>query len=167
MTQKPTCLFLYTSEWRDKPTFKALPVSQDSPFLEIIYDTHSKGLHVVLKFTNKTLQFVPKIDKFGDLISLKSPRKFRNQDSRAAEERIEISRPAEYFIENREEIENFIKRFCENEEDFQTVYTKFLDAPADTIEPQIQMSPEQQMEHLNKLVEGAKEHGAESKIVKE
>ncbi len=158
MTQRPTCLFLYTSEWRDKPTFKALPTSQDSPFLEIIYDTHSKGLHVVLKFTNKTLQFVPKIDKFGDLISLKSPRKFRNQDSRAAEERIEISRPAEYFIENRTEIENFIKRFCENEEDFRDIYTKFLDAPADVeMQATMQPSPDQQ---IADLVKGAEEHEA-------
>lgn len=169
MTQKPTPdFFLYTSNWRGKPTFKALPVREDAPFIELIYDTFDKVLYVVLKLSNRTLQFLPKIDKYGDLIEMKSPRKFRNVESRAAEERVEISRYTEFTIEKREEIEVFLKRFCENEENFREVYFKFLDAPADNDTPvKIEMSPEQQMEKLNELVAGAKEHGAELKIVKE
>lgn len=166
MTQKP--LWLYTSSWRGKPTFKALPVSEDCAYIETIYDTFDKVLYVVLKISNRTLQFLPKVDKNGDLIEMQRPRKFRNIESRAAEERVEISRYTEFTIEKEEEIKRFLIRFCENEEDARKMYSKFLEAPADVEQTAANTpSPEQQIAQLNALVEGAKEHGAELKIVKE
>lgn len=154
MTQeKKPNLFLYTSTWRDKPTFKALPTSEETPYVEIIYDTFAQGLYVVLKHPTRLLQFLPKIDKFGDIVELPRPRKYRNIESRAAEERVELSRHTEFFIEKREEVEAFIARFCENEESFREVYTAFLNAPADVEAPPAQqMSPEEAI----KLIAGDK-----------
>lgn len=151
--EKKPNLFLYTSVWRDKPTFKGLPTCEETPYVEIIYDTYAKGLYVVLKHPTRVLQFLPKISKDGDVVELQRPRKFRNTDSRAAEERVELSRHTEFFIEKREEVEAFLKRFCENEELFREAYTTFLNAPADVEGPSAQqMSPEEAI----KLIAGDK-----------
>ena len=127
MEQKKS-MMLYTSIWREKQTFKACPTSADSPYLEFIYDTQAKTMFCLLKFVNKALQFVNKVDKFGDFIKLERPLKYRAQDALGAQERIEIERPAEYILEKREDIEAFLERFCENESTFD--YKTYLDAPS-------------------------------------
>ncbi len=162
MTQNTDkCLRLYSSNWREKPSFKMMPTTSNSVWLEAIYDPFSKSLFCILKHTQKTFRFLPRVDKNGDFIEMTRPRKYRNQESRAAEERLEVDTPAEFILEKREEIESFINRFVENTEYYD--YQSFLDAEPATEEKQT--TPEQQ---IGELTAGLEKAGAQVlSVVKE
>ncbi len=65
MTGKETMMII-SSEWNNHNTFRLIPVSNECPYVECIYDVTS-GLFVIIgKVTKTTLHMLPKLDENGD-----------------------------------------------------------------------------------------------------
>lgn len=125
MTQ---CMLLISSAWEGKPTFKMIPVSNDAPFNEVIFDPEQKVLAIVGKEKKQTFHMLPKLDDTGRLIPLKH-RRVDGKDY--AEERRLIDTYYEYFVEKQEEIVAFIKYFAVNagNYDFESLVNASFSAP--------------------------------------
>jgi len=114
-------MLLYTSYWSNNDTFKMLPVSNDCPFVEAIYDPASTLLVVIGKEAKDNLQYLPKLDEQGDPTPVKKPR----QNGKMYKEiRTNMKILQEYYIVTKEEQENFIRMFAINAETYD--YGKFL-----------------------------------------
>ena len=92
---------LISSEWNGHSTFRMIPVSNDSPYVECIYDLTS-GLFVIIgKVTKTTLHMLPKLDENGDPTATKA---LRPNGRNVKEERVSSETFQEYYLDNKEDI---------------------------------------------------------------
>lgn len=114
-------MLLYTTYWGEATTFKMLPVSEDCPFAEVIYDPSTTLLVVISKIQKENFQNVPRLDEDGEIIKAKKPK----QNGKAfKEQRILMPVLQEYYITEKTEQEDFIKMFGINVATFN--YSMFL-----------------------------------------
>ena len=114
---------LISSEWNGHSTFRMIPVSNDSPYVECMYDLTS-GLFVIIgKVTKTTLHMLPKLDENGDPTATKA---LRPNGRNVKEERVSSETFQEYYLDNKEDIKNLINYVGINskEFDFQTTLAK-------------------------------------------
>ena len=117
---------LVTSTWGTMKTFKMIPINNDCPFAECIFDVQSKILAVIGKDKKESMHMVPKLNDSGDVQYLKIGK--RNNGKDYSEERKLITTFYEYYIEQTEEITYFINKFaCNSEFDF----AKFIEMKVD------------------------------------
>ena len=109
-------MMLVESTWQDTKTFKMIPVSNDCPYVECIYDPSSKVLVLIGKTTKTSLHMLPKLDEYGKAIS---------GNRGAKQERRSIDTFQEYYIEEEKDIKELVKMFAVNASKFDTA--KFLD----------------------------------------
>lgn len=133
MSKENKCMLLYTSIWKEQQTFKMLPVTNDCPFLEVIYDTESKQLAVVGSKLKKGFTYMDKLDNNGHKTLISGyeglKKKYPTQEIYPYKrERTEIDVVNEYYIKEESEQIEFINRFCENADAFG--FQKYIDAPA-------------------------------------
>jgi len=102
-----------------------IPISQECPYNECIYDPEQKMLAVISKQCKETFQMVPKFNDKGDIAYLKSP---RENGKNYAEERRVVDTWFEYYIENANDIKNFVNYFISNTDSI-TIANGFIDAP--------------------------------------
>lgn len=121
---------LITSTWGEKKTFKLIPISQDAPYNECIFDPDGKVLAIVGKDKKESLHMLTKLNEFGDPVTMKTARRANGKDY--AEERKVLETFYEYYIETREDIEYLINLFAVNADSFK--YSEILDA-AFNVEP--------------------------------
>jgi hypothetical protein len=114
-------MLLHTSYWGDKDTFKMLPVTQDCPYAEVIYDPTTTLLVIISKISKENLQFVPKVNEQGDMVPVKRP---RANGKNYCESRISMQLLQEYYLTTKEEQESFIEQFAINADSYD--YKKFL-----------------------------------------
>lgn len=115
MSAKTKCMRLFTSSWNNVETFKMLPITQEAPYAEVIYDPSTTLLVVVSKIQKHNFHFVPKLDDDGNII----PAKRANMNGRTyKEQRVVMPVLQEYYIEKREEQIQFIEEFASNSEYF-------------------------------------------------
>jgi hypothetical protein len=112
---------LFTSYWGDADTFKLMPVTDDCPYAEVIYDPSTTLLVVISKLQKDNFQTVPRLDEDGTPIKAKKP---KLNGIPHKEQRIVMSVLQEYYIVNKEEQEEFIKDFAINASSFP--YSKYL-----------------------------------------
>jgi hypothetical protein len=120
-------MLLVTSTWGPAKTFKMMPVSNDCPFNECIFDVQSKVLAIISKQSKESLHMLPKLDDKGDIVRLKIGKKEDGKDY--AEERKMLSTFYEYYIIEKEEIEGFIKHFAANADEFDYMQYLNLEIP--------------------------------------
>ncbi|MFN9982343.1 MAG: hypothetical protein ACK53Y_20615, partial [bacterium] len=65
-------MMLINSEWSGKPSFRAIPVSEASPYVECIFDPDTKVFVIISKLTKQSLHMLPKLDDNGDPMMVKS-----------------------------------------------------------------------------------------------
>tara|TARA_R110000751_G_scaffold33547_1_gene83551 strand:- start:64 stop:510 length:447 start_codon:yes stop_codon:yes gene_type:complete len=123
---------LYTSYWGESKTFKLMPVLENCPFVEAIYDPLTDMLVVISKNKKQNLQFVPRLDENGNKVKSKVP---KQNSVPYKEQRLSMDVLQEHYLIERSEQELFINQFTVNIEDFD--YQKFFK----TDEPEI-MVPE-------------------------
>jgi hypothetical protein len=116
---------LIKSSWNQAKTFKLIPILEDCPYNEAIYDPEQKILAVISKMSKDTLQMVPKFNDKGDVQYLKSP---RENGKPYAEERRTLDTWYEYYIEDPEDIKKFVNYFVEGQDDILEAF-KFINAP--------------------------------------
>lgn len=109
-------MMLVESTWQDTKTFKMIPVSNDCPYVECIYDPSSKVLVLIGKTTKTSLHMLPKLDEYGKAIS---------GNRGAKQERRSIDTFQEYYIENEKDIKELVKMFAVNASKFDIA--KFLE----------------------------------------
>lgn len=109
-------MLLITSPWQDTPSFRLIPLSQDTPYNEAIYDPKEKVLALVGKSKKDSFKFLPKLDQNGDVEFLKSGS--RRNGSPIKEERRMLETWYEYYIREEKEIEAFVNLFAANADTF-------------------------------------------------
>lgn len=117
-------MLLISSSWGTSRTFKMMPVTDDCPYVECIFDVESKVLAVISKHSKESLHMLPKLDDKGDIVRLKISKKENGKDY--AEERKLLSTFYEYYITDKLEIKDFINMFATNADTYD--FTQYLDA---------------------------------------
>jgi len=116
-------MMLITSPFRNMPSFSLIPVSNDSPFVEAMFDPSSSILAVISKVSKQSFHMVPRLDNNGQPERLKVPNKETGKVHK--EQRISMETFSEFYITEKEEILNYIKVFAINSDSFD--YDKFME----------------------------------------
>jgi hypothetical protein len=104
-------MMLIESTWQDTITFKMVPLSNDCPYVECIFDPSSKVFVIISKITKTSLHMLPKLDEYGKAIS---------GTKGAKQERKSIDTFQEYYIEDVESIDEITNHFAINAKKFDT-----------------------------------------------
>jgi len=110
-------MMIYKSGWGTEteffPTFKMLPVTQDCPFNEVLFDPKSKILAIVGKEKKQAYRMLPKLnDKGKQVVAMERGVPVEVQERKLMENFYE------YYLEEVEDIEYFINKFAINSKDF-------------------------------------------------
>lgn len=106
---------LISSEWNGHNTFRLIPVSNDSPYVECIYDVTS-GLFVIIgKVTKTTLHMLPKLDDNGDPMGTAA---LRPNGRNVKEERVSSETFQEYYLDNKLDIKDLVNYLGINAKEF-------------------------------------------------
>ena len=108
-------MLLISSVFADKKSFRLIPMTNDSPFSEGIYDIESKVLVLMSNRTKESFHLVPKLDDNGDMVKAS---KARPNGKLYREERRSLDTFTEYYVMEKEEIIDMIKRLADNESTF-------------------------------------------------
>ena len=111
---------LVESTWQDTKTFKMIPISNDCPYVECIFDPSSKVFVIISKVTKTSLHMLPKLDEYGKAVS---------GNKGAKQERRSIDTFQEYYIEDVKTIKEITDHFAINAKKFDT--DKFTKAKTD------------------------------------
>ena len=119
--------------WGESKSFKLIPITDDCPYTEVMYDTSTGLLAVISKIKKQVFHNVPKIDDNGDMMYVKSGK--RENGKPYKEERRTIDTFQEYYIIEESEIIDFIKSFAVNADSFN--FMQYIDAVRMRTEPAI------------------------------
>lgn len=127
-------LFLYAAEWNGKPSFRLMPITQECPFIEVIYDRDNKALVIFNKIKKNHMTLIPTLDTNGDAVYAKGKRKNGNPYQ---EKRVTLEIFQEYYLTAQNDIENFIKDFAQNEKkfDYKQFFKSFEETPKSVVTP--------------------------------
>lgn len=114
-------MLLIKSSWNDGETFRLLPVTEDCPYVECIFDPTTNVFVVISKIVKTTLHMLPKLDDNGDPAPLKTARK---NGRMVKEERRQIETFQEYYVEDLDAIDAIIDMCAINKATFD--YKKFM-----------------------------------------
>ena len=96
-------MMLVESTWQEGKTFKMMPISNDCPYVECIFDPTSKVFVVISKVTKTSLHMLPKLDEYGKAIS---------GNKGAKQDRKSIDTFQEYYIEDVKTIKEITDHFA-------------------------------------------------------
>lgn len=116
-------MLLVKSSWNDGETFRLLPVTEDCPYVECIFDPSTKVFVIISKVVKTTLHMLPKLDDNGDPAPLKTK---RPNGRTVKEERKTIETFQEYYIEDEDAMHALVDLFAINKDKFN--YKKYLEA---------------------------------------
>ena len=115
-------MLLIKSVWNEGETFKLLPLTNDCPYIEGIYDPSTKVLVMISRVSMTKFHMLPKLDDNGD----PSPLKVKRANGRLVkEERKTVETFQEFYIDNDEAIHALIDIFAVNRDfDYKKYITK-------------------------------------------
>lgn len=110
-------MMLYKSGWGTDtqffPTFKMLPITNECPFNEVLFDPQSKVLAVVSKDKKQAYRLIPKLnDKGRPMTAIERGVPVEIQERKLMENFYE------YYLEDVDDIKAFVNRFAVNANDF-------------------------------------------------
>jgi hypothetical protein len=105
-------MMLVTSSFRNAKSFTMIPVSNDSPYVEAMYDPASGILAVISKVMKQSYHMVAKLDEDGQPIRLKNPNPQTGKTVK--EERRLVDTFSEFHLSDPLDIEQFIHLFAIN-----------------------------------------------------
>lgn len=115
-------MMLINSAFRNAKSFSLIPVSNDSPYVEALFDPSSSILAVISKVQKESFHMMPRIDENGEPVKLKSPNPQTGKVVK--EQRILITTFNEHYLTDKKDIELFINMFAINASTFD--YKSFL-----------------------------------------
>lgn len=102
-------MILVKSTWQETQTFKMVPISNDCPYVECIFDPTSKVFVIIGKTVKTALHMLPKLDEYGKAIS---------GNRGAKQQRTSIETFQEYYIEDADSIKEIVNIFAVNAKKF-------------------------------------------------
>jgi len=108
-------MMMVTSLWGEKKSFRLIPVTNDSPYSEGIYDPENKVLAMMSSIIKEGLHTLPRLDDNGDPIVVKTK---RMNGKNYKEQRIQLETFTEYYITEKDEIDQFLKLITINADTF-------------------------------------------------
>ena len=109
-------MMLLTSAFRNVKSFSLVPVTNDCPYVESMFDPTSGILAVITNIKKESFHMVPRLDGNGQPVRLKAPNKETGKTVK--EQRVAVDTFSEFYITEKEEIENFINLFAINSDTF-------------------------------------------------
>ena len=109
-------MMLVNSSFRNAKSFTLIPVSNDSPYVEAMFDPTSGILAVISKVMKQSYHMVPKLDDEGQPMRLKKPN--MQTGKTVKEERRLDDTFSEFYLSDRSDIETFIHMFAINADNF-------------------------------------------------
>ena len=109
-------MLLVNSTFRNAKSFTLIPVSNDSPYTEAMFDPTSGILAVISKVMKQSYHMVPKLDDNGEPMRLKTPNPQTGKTVK--EERRLVDTFSEFYLTDRADIDIFINMFAVNADNF-------------------------------------------------
>ncbi len=116
MAQVGQNMMLVNSAFRNSKSFTMIPVSNDSPYVEAMFDPSSGILAVISKVMKQSYHMVPKLDDTGQPVRLKAPNPQTGKTHK--EERRLVDTFSEFYLNDKQDIETFIHMFAVNADTF-------------------------------------------------
>ena len=116
-------MMLISSAFRNAKSFSLLPASNDSPYVEAMFDPSSSILAVISKVKKNSFHMLPRLGEDGQPQRLKVPNKQTGKTVK--EQRVEMQTFSEFYISDKKDIETFIELFAINASSFD--YKEFLE----------------------------------------
>jgi hypothetical protein len=116
-------MMLINSAFRNAKSFSLLPVSNDSPYVEAMFDPASGILAVISKVVKNSFHMIPKLDDDGQPMRLKAPN--QQTGKTVKEQRVQMETFSEFYISDKADIETFIELFAINAGSFD--YKQYLE----------------------------------------
>jgi len=107
-------MYVVKSSWNEGETFRLIPVTDDCPYVECIFDPATKVFVIISKLSKTTLHMLPKLDENGDPSALKTK---RANGRTVKEERKTIETFQEYYVEDIDAIKSLVEFFAINHKD--------------------------------------------------
>lgn len=107
-------MYVVKSSWNEGETFRLIPVTDDCPYVECIFDPATRVFVIISKLSKTTLHMLPKLDDNGDPAPLKTK---RANGRMVKEERKTIETFQEYYIEDVDAIKSLVEFFALNQKD--------------------------------------------------
>ncbi len=102
-------MLAYSTDWYGHKTFRLMPITNDCPFVEAIYDPTTKVLAIIGRTTVEKPIMLPKLNDKGQTTPIKGA-----EPGRVVEERRIMSTFTEYYMDNMADITAYIERFVVN-----------------------------------------------------
>ena len=109
-------MMLVNSSFRGVKSFSLIPVAEDCPYSEVMYDPASSVLAVITKIEKKMFRMIAKLDDDGNPKLLKTPNKQTGEIHQ--KERVELTTLTEFYISDKKDINDFVNIFAINAESF-------------------------------------------------
>jgi len=120
-------MLLISSRRDNAPTFRLIPVINDTPFLEGIYIPQASAMVLFYKHQVDGFHMLPTLDSNGDPVrSVKGSKNAGGESYK--QERKMLKTAHEVYLSDKKEIEDFVNMFAVNAADFD--YKKFMVAPS-------------------------------------
>ena len=88
-------MMLVTGYWQNTDTFKMIPITEDCPYSEVIYDPNTTLLVVISKIAKTNFQMIPRLDDNGNQVRATKKKENGNPFK---EQRTTIDVFTEYYI---------------------------------------------------------------------
>ena len=105
-------MMLVSSSFRNAKSFTMIPVSNDSPYTEAMFDPTSGILAVISKVMKQSYHMVPKLDDNGDTMFVKGGKRPNGKPQK--EERRVVETFQEFYLEDVDSIIALVKHFAMN-----------------------------------------------------
>lgn len=115
-------MLLVTGNYGPTETFKLMPTTEDSPYIEAIFNPMAKVLAVIGTKKKDVFHMVERLDENGDPKMRKAK---MTKEEPHQKQRVTVESYSEYYITNRDEIDDFIVNMAVNYDQYD--YKKFLD----------------------------------------
>ena len=108
-------MMLVQSSWQENQTFRLIPVTDNCPYVECIFDPGTKVFVIISKTTKQSLHMLPKLDDYGQVLT-------GSKGTKQDRHKIEVFQ--EFYIEDATAIENIIEHIGINSKEFD--YKSFM-----------------------------------------
>ena len=114
-------MMIVQATWNETQTFRLIPIADECPYVECIFDPATKVFVIISKIRKQSLHMLPKLNELGDPV----PCKQRMNGRTFKEERNKIEVFQEFYVEDNIAIEDLIQHFAVNAKSFD--YKAFMD----------------------------------------
>lgn len=108
-------MWCISAVWNGQKSFKLVPITEECPYVEMIYDPEVKMMVIISKLLKEAYHMLPKLDDNGDVMPAKNR---KNPEKNYKEERRLVDSYQEYYIISMDEIKSFVKMFAVNADSF-------------------------------------------------